>query len=219
MKISWKCEANECVTCNKKWIFQQLRPGLSHRAPIISSSGSLNASLHFLFTESRPSKVFVIAWEICAQEGRRGAGLSGAGCLSSGLLGYTCLGQGWLRFFSERTPLQMCGGSRVAAMYSKSASEGSSICGAERRRAVRPGRGEKRKFALPSSQETLEEAVWMGGELQRRGKWGGEGPGESGGVRRVTATATACCSTGRASGSHNGFPRAVFLLMKTRMWK
>lgn len=105
--------------------------------------------------------------------------MSGVGCLSSGLLCYTCLGQGWLRLFSERTPLQMCGGSRVAAMYSKSASEGSSICGVARGSVVRPGHWNKRKFVLLSSQETLEEAVWTGVDLQGRGKWGaGEDPGE-----------------------------------------
>lgn len=104
--------------------------------------------------------------------------MSGVGCLSSGLLCYTCLGQGWLRLFSERTPLQMCGGSRVAAMYSKSASEGSSICGVERGGVVRPGRRYKRKFVLPSSQETTGEAVLSGVELQKRGKMGaGEDPG------------------------------------------
>ena len=51
-----------------KWRFQQLRWRHSHHNHIISSTMSLNASLKFLFTESSPSKVFVIAWEIWALE-------------------------------------------------------------------------------------------------------------------------------------------------------
>lgn len=69
----------------------------------------------------------------------------------------------------------MCGGSRVAAMYSKSASEGSSICGVERGGVVSPGHWYKRKFVLPGSHETSEEAVWMGVELQRKIGLGGVG--------------------------------------------
>ncbi|KAK2895185.1 hypothetical protein Q8A73_014673 [Channa argus] len=53
----------------------------------------------------------------------------------------------------------MCGGSRVAAMYSKSASEGSSICGVERCGVVSPSHWYKRKFVLLSSHEALGEAV------------------------------------------------------------
>lgn len=66
----------------------------------------------------------------------------------------------------------------MAAMYSKSASEGSSICGVERSGVVRPSHWYKRKFVLPSSQETPEEPVWMGVELQRRGKRGCRGEKE-----------------------------------------
>ncbi|KAL7386827.1 hypothetical protein ABVT39_014325 [Epinephelus coioides] len=51
----------------------------------------------------------------------------------------------------------MCGGSRVAAMYSKSASEGSSICGVERCGVVSPSHWYKRKFVLLSSHEALGE--------------------------------------------------------------
>lgn len=124
---------------------------------------SLNASLKFLFTKSSPSKVFIIAGEICALKRRGGGGVEDVclcvrrGCLSSALLGYTCLGQGWPLFFSKRTPLQMCGGSRVAAMYSKSASEGSSICGVERCGVVSPSHWYKRKFVLLSSHEAPGE--------------------------------------------------------------
>lgn len=66
--------------------------------------------------------------------------------------------------FSKRTPLQMCSGSRVAAMYSKSASEGSSICGVEQCGVVSPGHRYKRKFILLSSHEVLQE----GGEVVQR---------------------------------------------------
>lgn len=51
----------------------------------------------------------------------------------------------------------MCGGSRVAAMYSKSASEGSSICGVERCGVVSPSHWYKRKFVLLSSHEAPGE--------------------------------------------------------------
>ncbi|KAI9544614.1 hypothetical protein NQZ68_001487 [Dissostichus eleginoides] len=51
--------------------------------------------------------------------------------------------------------MNMCGGSRVAAMYSKSASEGSSICGVERCGVVSPSHWYKRKFVLLSSHEAL----------------------------------------------------------------
>lgn len=44
-------------------------------------------------------------------------------------------GWSWPLFLSKLTPLQMCLGSSVAAMYSKSASEGSSICGVEQLRS------------------------------------------------------------------------------------
>lgn len=81
----------------------------------------------------------------------------GGSCLSSVLLCYTCLGQGWPQFFSKHTPVQMCGGSRVAAMYSKSASEGSSICAVERCGVVSPSHWYKRKFVLLSSHEALGE--------------------------------------------------------------
>lgn len=75
------------------------------------------------------------------------------------LLCYTCLGQGRPQFF--RASIQMCGGSRVAAMYSKSASEGSSICGVERCAvSSAPSHGYKRKFVLPSS----HEALWVRGD-------------------------------------------------------
>lgn len=87
----------------------------------------------------------------------------GGGCLSSVLLCYTCLGQGWPLFCSKRTPLQMCVGSRVAAMYSKPASEGSSICGVECCGVVSPSHWYKRKFVLQSSHEVLGEVKWRGG--------------------------------------------------------
>lgn len=51
----------------------------------------------------------------------------------------------------------MCGGSRVAAMYSKSASEGSLICGVERCGVVSPSHWYKRKFVLLSSHEAPGE--------------------------------------------------------------
>lgn len=51
----------------------------------------------------------------------------------------------------------MCGGSSVAAMYSKSASEGSSICGVELCGVVSPSQWYKRKFVLLSSHEALGE--------------------------------------------------------------
>lgn len=97
----------------------------------------------------------------------------GGACLSSVLLCYTCLGQGWPLFFSKRTPLQMCGGSRVAAMYSKSASEGSSICGVERCGVVSPSHWYKRKFVLLSSHEALGE-VEVGGVAGEKKKGAGE---------------------------------------------
>ncbi|TNN64961.1 hypothetical protein EYF80_024845 [Liparis tanakae] len=58
-----------------------------------------------------------------------------------------------LALIVSRFVWEMCGGSRVAAMYSKSASEGSSIRGVERCGVVSPGRWYKRKFVLPSSHE------------------------------------------------------------------
>lgn len=101
--------------------------------------------------------------------------VEGGACLSSVLLCYTCLGQGWPLFFSKRTPLQMCGGSRVAAMYSKSASEGSSICGVERCGVVSPSHWYKRKFVLLSSHEALGGG---GGGWCCRGEREKEGAGE-----------------------------------------
>ncbi|KAK2822503.1 hypothetical protein Q5P01_022568 [Channa striata] len=66
----------------------------------------------------------------------------------------------------------MCGGSRVAAMYSKSASEGSSICGVERCGVVSPSHWYKRKFVLLSSHEALGEvaAVLRGREERGQGR-------------------------------------------------
>lgn len=57
-------------------------------------------------------------------------------------------------FFSQHTRHQMCGGSRVAAMYSKSPSEGSSSCGVGALRCRQPQPLEsKRKFVLQRSHE------------------------------------------------------------------
>lgn len=89
---------------------------------------SLNASLKFVFTESNLSKVFVIASETCS------GGVEAGNVRELPLIGFAGLhlfGPRLAPVFSKRTPLQMCGGSRVAAMYSKSASEGSSECGVE----------------------------------------------------------------------------------------
>lgn len=87
--------------------------------------------------------------------------------LSSAPLSSVGPGQGWPLFLSKFTPLQMCAGSSVAASYSKSAAEGSSICGVERCGVVSPSHWHQRKFVLPRSQEALEE----GG----RGEAGGKG--------------------------------------------
>ena len=63
------------------------------------------------------------------REGEAG-GLPFSAVLSSAGSGWS-----WPLFLSKLTPLQMCLGSSVAAMYSKSASEGSSICGVEQLRS------------------------------------------------------------------------------------
>lgn len=63
------------------------------------------------------------------REGEAG-GLPFSAALSSAGSGWS-----WPLFLSKLTPLQMCLGSSVAAMYSKSASEGSSICGVEQLRS------------------------------------------------------------------------------------
>lgn len=120
-------------------------------------------SLEDLFSGREEGVAAAVVVVVGVRGGGEGEGWVGGGCLSSAVLRYTCLGQGWLQFVSERTPLQMCGGSRVAAMYSKSASEASSICGVERGGVVSPGHRYKRKFVLPGSHESSEEAVWFGG--------------------------------------------------------
>lgn len=75
-----QCVPSMCTCTYSKWRFQQLQWRHSHHSHIISSAMSLNASLKFLFTESRPSKVFVIAWEIWAQ----GGGFWGCVCVCVG---------------------------------------------------------------------------------------------------------------------------------------
>lgn len=62
----------------------------------------------------------------------------------------------------------------MAAMYSKSASEGSSICGVERCGVVSPSHWYKRKFVLLSSHEAPGEVVVLQGKKKKRGVFGSE---------------------------------------------
>lgn len=64
----------------------------------------------------------------------------------------------------------------MAAMYSKSASEGSSICGVERCGVVSPSHWYKRKFVLLSSHEAPGEVevVVLQGKRRKGGVFGSE---------------------------------------------